>query len=335
MKNLILYDWLSFTVRDMAAEDVMDLLHLKSFDCEIKSGFYGYRYRYFNGNGISIHYDGTEDQGVLLEMSGSGCRYFESNSSIDWNTLFFLLDNLPVSRQLHYTRLDIAFDDHEGLLDLGQIVEDTFARKWVSPFRWSEVQKAAGDNKGCSVYFGSPQSESRIRIYDKAAERNAENEGHWIRIELQLRRDRAAAFLARRSLGLSDLFAGVMLNYLRFVQPSEDSNKSRWPMADYWERFLGAAVKVKIFSAPGVEYNRNRLENFIYGNMANAIYTALVLDTDNFLTRLEEMQLRSGGLPEKYLHILKENLFVDIQRYEKLHSELWDAIHQVPGQMKF
>lgn len=306
--NLVLYDWLSFTLQDMQAEDVIDLLHLKTFDWEIRKGFYGYRWRYFNQGGISVHYDGSEDQGVLVEMSGSGCRYFETNSEFSWNTLFFVLEHLPEHHRLHFTRLDIAFDDHEGILPLDKIVEDTLSERWVSPFRWAEVQRGAGDNHGCTVYFGSPQSETRIRIYDKAAERHAEEEGHWVRVELQLRRDRAAAFIARRNQGLTDLFCGVLLNYLRFVQPSEDTNKSRWQLSEYWDKLLGAVARVRLFSAPGLEYNRDRLEGFVYGSAANAVYTAMVLDGDAFFEKITELQKRSGGLPSKYVQLLKEYL---------------------------
>lgn len=306
-ENLVLYDWLSFTVQGMQPEDVMDLLHLKSYDWDIRRGFYGYRWRYYFEGGISIHYDGAEDQGVLVEMSGSGCRYFESNSEIDWNTLFFILDHLPEECKLHYTRLDIAFDDHSGILPLDQIVQDTLSENWVSSFRWSEVQQGAGDNHGCTVYFGSPKSEMRIRIYDKAAERHAEAEGHWVRVELQLRRDRASAFISRRSQGLTDLFCAVLLNYLRFVEPSEDSNKSRWPMAAYWDELLHGVVRVRIFSAPGEEYNRDRLEGYVYGMTANAVFTAMQLDGPAFFDKIKELQKRSNGLPSKYLRLLKDH----------------------------
>lgn len=305
-ENIILYDWLSFTVRNMEPEDVMDLLRLKEYSWELRTGFYGYHWRY-TIPGISIHFDGAENQGVLCEMSGSGCRYFESHSDygeLGWNTFFFVLDHLPADKSLKYTRLDIAFDDHEGLIPFDKLIQDTLANNWVSSFRWAEVQLGAGNNHGRTVYFGSPRSEARIRIYDKAAERHAEAEGHWIRIEMQLRRERAAAFLEHRDQGLTDLFAGVLVNYLRFVSPSEDSNKSRWPMTDYWEALIHGVTRVRIFSAPGEEYNRDRLEHFVYDMIANPVWTAWKLDGDKFFEKIFELQRRSGGLPDKYARLL-------------------------------
>lgn len=305
--NLILYDWLSFTVRGFRAMDVAHLLGLDFVEWQSAKGFYGYRQRLYY-EGVSIHFDGMSDMGVLCEMSGSGCRTFESRSDVSWDCLFDTLDSISESNKVNITRLDIAFDDHTGILDLERLVEDTRAGYWLSPFRWSEVQLGCGDNKGCTIYFGSPQSETRIRIYDKAVERHAESEGHWVRVEMQLRRRRAASFVSKRSMGLHDLFLAVLVNYLRFVSPSDDSNKSRWPTAEYWDNLLEGVSKVSIFSAPGQAYNRDRLDGFVYNQCANAVYTALQLDGDIFFERIKEVQLRSGGLPSKYLQLLKEYL---------------------------
>lgn len=308
--NLILYDWLSFTVRDFEPEAVLDLLRLKEWNWELKPGFYGYRQRYCVP-GISVHFDGFDNQGVLCEMSGSGCRYFESHSdygALGWNTFFFALEHLPPSCRLRYTRLDIAFDDHEGIIPLDKLIQDTLDNHWVSSFRWAEVAIGSGDNHGKAVYFGSPQSEARIRIYDKAAERHAEGEGHWVRVELQLRRDRATRFLERRDQGLTDLFAGVLVNYLRFVSPSSDSNKSRWPMTDYWQYLIHGVSRVRIFSSPGEEYNRDRLECFVYHQVANAVWTAWRLDGYSFFSKVQELQHKSGGLPDKYAKLLIDEI---------------------------
>lgn len=303
--NLILYDWLSFTVRGFHPMDVAHLLGMDFVEWQRTKGFYGYRQRLLY-SGVSIHFDGAEDQGVLLEMSGSGCRTFESVSEVGWDALFDTLEQLPDEHKLHYTRLDIAFDDHTGILPLSQLVEDTRAENWVSPFRWSQIEEGVKDNHACVLYFGSPQSETRIRIYDKAAERHAEDEGHWVRVELQLRRDRAASFISRRSMGLRDLFLAVLVNYLRFVQPSDDTNKSRWPTADYWAQLIDGVAAVSIFSAPGQEYNRDRLDSYVYGQIANPVYTAMVLDGDKFYSKIMELQRRSGGLPLKYVRLLQE-----------------------------
>jgi len=69
-------------------------------------------------NGIGIYYDGSENMGVHVEMSGKGCRDYEAHKQ-DWRQLIALI-------QLghgHLTRLDIAIDTVDGSIDLFQINE--------------------------------------------------------------------------------------------------------------------------------------------------------------------------------------------------------------------
>lgn len=48
-----------------------------------------------------------DDMGVWCEMSGQGCRTFESFSSRSWESLFSWI----AAQELKITRLDVAFDD--------------------------------------------------------------------------------------------------------------------------------------------------------------------------------------------------------------------------------
>ena len=81
-ENIILVDWFSFTLHNsMTIEQVKDFLGLASgCDWLEKSGHYGYKQAHFCG-GIWIMWDGFgDDMGVCVEMSGQGCRHFESFS---------------------------------------------------------------------------------------------------------------------------------------------------------------------------------------------------------------------------------------------------------------
>ncbi len=89
------------------------------------------------------------------------------------------------------TCLDVAYDDHTGMLDLDEIIQDTRKHEHVSK---SDYWKIVASSKGQAVQYGSPQSDVLIRIYDKARERNCPAGQHWVRCELQLRPERASAF---------------------------------------------------------------------------------------------------------------------------------------------
>ena len=110
--------------------------------------------------------------GVWVEMSGQGCRTFESLSSVGWDGIFSFIQQ----NGLKITRLDVAYDDHSGLLNIRDIVDDTQDGMYVSK---SDYWETVLSSKGTTVQIGSPQSKVLIRIYDKAAERGKTDE-HWI-----------------------------------------------------------------------------------------------------------------------------------------------------------
>lgn len=126
-KDIVLYDWLSFTSKTHTPEDLIAALGLSSCPWQEIKGAHGYRDRkYFSC--ISIHYNGREDMGVWVEMSGQGCRTFETLSRVGWDALFSFID----TNHLKITRLDVAFDDHSGILNIRDIVEDTQEGNFVS-----------------------------------------------------------------------------------------------------------------------------------------------------------------------------------------------------------
>jgi len=262
-ENIVLYDWLSFTSKIHSPEELIAALGLSHVPWTETKGARGYRDRkYFSC--ISIHYNGRDDMGVWVEMSGQGCRTFETLSSVGWDGLFrFIHEN-----DLHMTRLDVAFDDHTGILPLDEIAQDAKEGNYVSRMNYWEVVQSS---KGTTVQIGSPQSKVLVRIYDKAMERGCEEGTHWVRCEMQLRDSRAEEF-SKIPLGIGEAYAGVLLNYLRFVEPDEeDSNKSRWPMKAYWEALVGNAEKISIFTAPGMEYNEERCKHYVVNQAGNAI----------------------------------------------------------------
>lgn len=260
-ENLVIYDWLSFTSKVHTPDQLIAALGLAHVPWTETKGARGYRDRkYFSC--ISIHYNGRPDMGVWVEMSGQGCRTFESLSKVGWEGIFsFIRDS-----GLKITRLDVAYDDHIGILNIREIANDTQAGMYISK---SDYWETVLSSKGTTVQIGSPQSKVLIRIYDKAAERGKPDE-HWIRVELQLRDDRAVQF-TKIPLPIGQAFAGVLLNYLRYVEPGDDSNKWRWPMAGYWFNLVQDAEKISIYQTPGMEYNEERCKHYVINQAGNAI----------------------------------------------------------------
>ena len=61
----------------------------------------------------------------------------------------------PVSdNEMHITRLDVAYDNHTGILDIGRIARDTIDQEYISKSDW---YAANFTSEGISVYIGSPK----------------------------------------------------------------------------------------------------------------------------------------------------------------------------------
>lgn len=313
-ENVILIDWFSMTSKIHSPENFIALLGLEDAVWEDMSGANGYKSRLYYDH-ISIHYNGREDMGVWLELTGQGCRVFESYGHGDYNILF--REWLNNEEDMNITRIDIAFDDHEGLLNIQQLVSDTqsldgdnMPTEFISKCRKREViwSHDDGGKPALTIQHGRKGSETMIRIYDKAAERGFADR-HWIRVELQHRADRAADFvreLLERQSDVGLLFRGVIYNYLRYVEPDDfDSNRWRWPLKDYWANLLDGIGRIRLYKKPGTVYNMSNLYNFVIGQAGNAIDTYIKIQgVDGFV---KDLKNRSGkNIKAQYRELIRE-----------------------------
>ena len=193
-KEKIIIDWFSATIPCKSSETtvtgIVELLGLSDVPWERSYGFYGWQYRETFSN-ISIHFGGVQHEGlIMLEMSGQGCRTFETLGNGDFLSLFKFVFSVPGAK---VTRIDVAFDDFSGYLNLDEIVKDTLNHNFIAKTRKWGVNIS---DSGTCVTHGLRSGSVFIRIYDKAAERNKQDEiSHWVRCELQIRQDRAVEFV--------------------------------------------------------------------------------------------------------------------------------------------
>lgn len=351
-ENRIIFDWVSFTTRRHSVVELVELLKLTDCPFETVSGSKGFRWRQYY-SGISIHYNENELQHsgdfIWLEMSGQGCRSFESFGSGDYEGLFELVRSDP--QNIHLTRLDIAFDDMTGVFDINTVCDETRAEHFVS--RTSTYQ-AIYSNAGNASYFGSKKSNVFIRIYDKASERGYDGEKfHWVRCELQVKDVNARGFVEKLAYtDLRDLYLGVLKNYLSFRVPTDDSNKRRWPEAEWWSEFLDDAVRTSVWSKPGVDYNLSACERYVMTQSIGSIKTLIeIFGKEEFLEMIRkapapknpkykqliaqtfaEMKLRSDeSIADRFIELTSDNElelvheiqdgYADVHRMFKLRKE--------------
>lgn len=276
--NLLLVDYLTFTTKAWSVDAIkQEVLCLDDQEWDILDhGFHGYKFaQVFNG--VTIMYegrlnaDGEDDMGVCVEISGQGCRALETYGGIEWLYLFHVL--MEECNEFNITRLDLAFDDHTGILDKLRLKIDTDDHLYRSKMRTWEIRYGS---KGFTIYHGSKKSQVLVRIYDKAAERGLLDGTHWIRVELQLRDSNAKgailAYLQHKDLG--KVYGGILATYLVYLEdPGTDSNVSRWPVVDYWSELIQDSERIHIAAKPGVDYNIFHLENFLCNTAGGGLAT--------------------------------------------------------------
>ncbi|ODA41069.1 replication initiation factor domain-containing protein [Desulfosporosinus sp. BG] len=164
----ILIDWFAFTVPTWV--DIFEVIGIPGSEwMPIETKALGYDCMYVHGQ-MKVYKSDREDMGSHCEFSGNACREYEFFFDGKW------LDLIQRIRTNcgQFSRIDLAIDDFDGIFTLEQIKKKIKKSELLSYFRkgriLEEYNLSAKDNLGQTIYFGSPQSRIRIRIYDKAIE---------------------------------------------------------------------------------------------------------------------------------------------------------------------
>lgn len=296
--NIILFDWLTAS-SPLEPFELIELLDLRS-DVEFTARttiIDGYVDGVIFGD-ISICWNNRLVEGSLLNMSGKGCRTFETYSNITWSELFRrLLEN-----GCHVSRIDVAYDDHTGVFDLAEMCVKGEAGEFKSGFRSGHSNKPWYKNGGLSFELGSKKSDVFIRCYDKAKERGYTGDMHWVRFEIMVRDEHCLTFVESKDIGST--FKGVIKKYLNFLDPTGDSNKSRWPVSEFWSDFLGNVEAIKLYSAPGVEYNLSKLDHVSIEMFGSVFEAAIrIYGLPMFLSKLADYR-KDKKLPLHYRDLI-------------------------------
>lgn len=261
LENQYLIDWLSFTVMVADPLEVIDKVGLKELDfVSSETGRYGYEKSYSIEGLINVFYcEKRSDMGVHVEMTGQGVRKFENLmevSGVSWLEVF-----KHFKRFVRFSRIDLALDEYEGLVNFNDVIGKIERGEHVGRCRSFKVivgRDSYGEHTGTTIYMGSNKSDVMLRVYEKNFER--QQKGYevdadiWNRWELVLKHEKANNFVAElldNGYSFGGLFKGVLADLIRFVEPSNDSNKRRWECSSWWLEFLEGIEPIKL---QGKEY---------------------------------------------------------------------------------
>jgi hypothetical protein len=216
--------------------------------------------------------------GVHVELTGQGVRKYETIMQVDkvtWAQVFEHLRSFAT-----FSRIDLALDEFEGLVGFADIIGKIERGEHVGRCRSFKVISGRGSNgehTGTTIYMGSNKSDLMLRVYEKNYERQAK--GYeidvpiWNRWELVLKHEKANDFVTRYLDGghsFGSLFGGILADLIRFVEPGEDTNKSRWQTSTWWSDFLAEAEPIQL---KGKEYQPSLAKtlNWIENSTVTAI----------------------------------------------------------------
>jgi len=238
-------DWLAFTVHGDSFPEMWSIIQglFPGGWQELGRGLWGYTHSALLPGGGRLAWS-RGDPGMGIHVSLGARALASMRKAVGGDTLGFL--RFLVDLGVNIKRADLALDDLDCVLDLNVIREHV--QRGALSTRWrkvSEFRSLRGDDGGCTIYFGAPSSESRLRIYNKAAESGVDYP--WLRVELQLRGDRAGAMVRGLLDGGPGAVVNVLWGLLDFKDVREsDSNNRRWPSARWWRRFLNAACRARL-----------------------------------------------------------------------------------------
>lgn len=232
--------------------------------------------QYYDGILIAYNTDefSNEITDVFLDMSGKGCRTVEqlNEREFDWFKFIHTFDAELRDRRAHISRIDIACDVTDGSIGYERIYKYAMHDMFVCR---SKVLPDVRQRRTEEVYFGAPSSDRFLRIYNKALEQGLPDT-EWIRFEFQMRNDNAISWYLNwcENEDIGKLYAGVMLDYLRFVdipanwkldikEIKRQNLRSKLPTAKWWKDFLGECERTPQMYLPGEEFTLLKLENYL------------------------------------------------------------------------
>ena len=189
-------DWLAFTLPSGSAQDTMQMVGGDWTKSD--TGFRGYPASWITASaGRGIGKLGTR---APTCSPRSPCRSLRRNCrAVAGREGSHGPSNGFVKQEGHLTRLDCALDDRASCVPLSTIRQAIEAGQCVT--RADRMQRISSRSfhkatpSGETLYLGSPQSQTLLRIYDKRLESQAKQREDWqdygIRWELELKKDRA------------------------------------------------------------------------------------------------------------------------------------------------
>ena len=283
-------------------------------------GHYSYTEHYYIGD-IFVYTSPDEEKGVLLELKGKGCRQFESYLLAQERSWYdFLMDALVDGGVMK--RLDLAINDHTGMLDIPELTEKCRNEECVSVFRSfksyasGELVKHEEQDKagmGYTLYIGSLKSEVYFCVYEKSYEQYIklgipiDEAPIKNRFEIRLKNERAY-YAVRDLLTYYDAERtafSIINRYVRFVDKEADKKRSDWKLSVRWAWFIGENREPLKLTTKPEPYTLDRTLRWIQRQVDPTLKMLETITAKTGIDYLKEIR-KSTKLTEKHYKIIEQ-----------------------------
>lgn len=280
----ITLDWLAFTFKEDTHEAAAWIrLYADAQGSMAIAPTNGYRSAYRSAQGVVVQWNvDREEMGYHVVIAGSAIRHVLQYHELDQTALVQSVLDAGGS----ITRLDLAKDVQGVAISLDEIYQALERGEHNGTARsFSQIHSLGGGN---TVYVGSRQSEKFIRIYNKAAQSQLQNE-LWFRFELETKGmvARALATILIEGASWNAAFDTIALHMVDLPQ-----------CKDYKAFYPKSIVEIGI---PKLEKKSDR-EKWIETQVTPAVAKHLVEFPDseavNRLMALLELIKRQGNNPK-------------------------------------
>lgn len=288
--------------------------------------FYGYKGLYALDMIKVLYSEVGDSRGTLIELSGQGCRQFETMLQAQGRTWFSFLD-CCAEHGGRATRLDLAINDYVKLLQIPRLLRKIKNGECITRFMTFDNRNGGrfsdGQSEGTTIYFGSQKSDFYLCFYEKDYEQakklNIPREYVEIknRYELRLKDERARNAMAylRNKQSLKDIALAVLGGHIRFVNKGKTKDKNKWKTNKDWENFLGEVGKIKLVVEPSeFFYTRTRewLRNYCMPTVKMVKTVDRLMERSDFNQMLKETDLSDKHVKLiKVLTATKEDMITD------------------------
>ena len=271
-------DWLAFTLPDVSAQEVMR--QIGGEWTKGKAGFRGYPLSWIltdTSRGVGMLGTGAPRQPREVHADLSAGIVSPWDLSRVRNILQWIKHH-----EGHVTRIDCALDDRQAVVPLQLVTQSAEMGQCIS--RADRVQMIRsfslhkGTASGETIYFGSPQSQTLLRVYDKRLELLAKKrpgaEDYGIRWELEFKQDRAQ-LCGQSLIGLEEqdwkgFLIGLLRSYVDFrdtTRDAEDEERARAPRLPWYESLTRGFMTARL-TIPQEEPEEERVKAWITRSVA-------------------------------------------------------------------